>query len=151
MTDQFLVDRVVGIPKRAEAARELADAAVTLVKGEGKIPERIAYLRVSEEGGGDVFESELRKEATIDEGAEVCVVGLFPAPEAGVEQVRAAAGRYQEVCVVSFGAPRELRSFPEVAGQVCAYGNDEYVQRAAARALTGQLQFQGTLPVRLDV
>jgi hypothetical protein len=51
------------------------------------------------------------------------------------------------VIVVAFGTPYILRQFPDVAGFVCAYGADLFSQRAAAKALTGAIEYAGKLPV----
>lgn len=53
------------------------------------------------------------------------------------------------VTVVAFSSPYVLREFPRVSGYVAVYGRGEAMERAAARALTGQQRFAGTVPISL--
>jgi hypothetical protein len=50
---------------------------------------------------------------------------------------------------VSFGNPYVLREVPELRTYVAAYGVQEVVQAAAARALLGEAAFTGRLPVTI--
>jgi beta-N-acetylhexosaminidase len=50
---------------------------------------------------------------------------------------------------VSFGSPYFLRHFPEVEGYVCMYRNTPETQQIAARALFGEMEVGGKLPVSL--
>jgi beta-N-acetylhexosaminidase len=63
-----------------------------------------------------------------------------------VEEV-AASGK--PVVAVSFGSPYLLSSFPSVPAYLLAWGGAEISQRAAARALLGQIPIGGRLPVAL--
>jgi hypothetical protein len=38
---------------------------------------------------------------------------------------------------------------PDVAGLVCAYGTDPASQRAAVKALAGEIEYRGRMPVEL--
>lgn len=53
------------------------------------------------------------------------------------------------VVVISFGSPYYLRSFPEVDSYICAYRWETEVQKAAAKALFGEIDVKGRLPVSL--
>ncbi|HJQ33508.1 MAG TPA: glycoside hydrolase family 3 N-terminal domain-containing protein [Pyrinomonadaceae bacterium] len=55
----------------------------------------------------------------------------------------------QPVVGVSFGNPYLLQSFPGLQTYVVAYGDMPSLQRAAARALAGQLDLTGRLPISL--
>lgn len=156
------VERVVGNEAHRAGAQRIADAAVSLVRGEGRVDGRVAVVRVSDEGGradAGVFERELGAKATLAEDAEACVVAVFFRPRAFsgktaldeplVQKVREAQRRYPRVLVVSFGSPYVIRQFPDVGGYVCAWGEDEFSQRAAARALLGDIPYRGRVPVSL--
>jgi beta-N-acetylhexosaminidase len=53
------------------------------------------------------------------------------------------------VTVVSFGSPYFLRHFPEVGAYLCLYRNTPQTQEIAARALYGEMETRGKLPVTL--
>ncbi|MBK7510889.1 MAG: hypothetical protein IPI76_01290 [Chloracidobacterium sp.] len=50
---------------------------------------------------------------------------------------------------VSFGNPYVLGSFPEINAYLVAYGDMPSLQRAVGRALTGQQDITGRLPITL--
>ena len=51
--------------------------------------------------------------------------------------------------VVSFGSPYFLRHFPEVDAYLCFYRNTPETQRIAPRALLGEMDIGGRLPVSI--
>ncbi|HEX6558004.1 MAG TPA: glycoside hydrolase family 3 N-terminal domain-containing protein [Longimicrobiales bacterium] len=51
--------------------------------------------------------------------------------------------------VTSFGNPYVLMQFPEISTYVLAWGQWDVSQRAAARALTGQIPITGRLPIAI--
>ena len=51
--------------------------------------------------------------------------------------------------VVSYGSPYLLRQFPEVPAYLCAYGASPLSQRAAMKAVFGEIPIRGRLPVSL--
>ena len=53
------------------------------------------------------------------------------------------------VTVVAFSNPYVIREFPQVSGYVATFGRGEAIERAAARALIGQLPFRGRSPISL--
>ncbi|MGB6339259.1 MAG: glycoside hydrolase family 3 C-terminal domain-containing protein, partial [Candidatus Aminicenantaceae bacterium] len=55
----------------------------------------------------------------------------------------------KSVVVVSFGSPYFLRHFPEVDAYMCAYRYSDEAMMAAARALFGEIDIQGKLPVTI--
>jgi len=73
-------------------------------------------------------------------------VGLEPRHVQIIKDVVAAG---KPVVVVSFGSPYFLRSFPEVSAYVCAYRNATAAQEAAAKALFGEIEVKGKLPVSI--
>jgi beta-N-acetylhexosaminidase len=58
------------------------------------------------------------------------------------------AGRTR-VVVTSFGSPYVLAQLPGVGTHVLAWGGEDVSQRAAARALTGEIDITGTLPINI--
>lgn len=72
-------------------------------------------------------------------------VGL---PKAGERALRAVLG-VKPVIGISFGNPYFLQSFPELKTYVVAYGDMPSLQRAAARAVLGQADIVGRLPISL--
>jgi beta-N-acetylhexosaminidase len=53
------------------------------------------------------------------------------------------------VAAVAFGSPYLLRDFPDLTTWVCAWGSQDVMQKAAAKALFGEAAFEGKLPVSI--
>ncbi len=51
--------------------------------------------------------------------------------------------------VVSYGSPYLLRQFPDVPAYLCAYGASPLLQKAALKAVFGEINTRGHLPVTL--
>jgi len=80
----------------------------------------------------------------------VTAAGSVSAPEELARFVgRLAEARIPHV-VVSFGNPYLLREFPQAQGYLVAWGGAQVSQRAAARALLGEIRIQGRLPTRIS-
>jgi beta-N-acetylhexosaminidase len=73
-------------------------------------------------------------------------VGL---PEPGAKALAALLGRRLPLVGISFGNPYLLQSFPELRTYLVAYGDMPSLQEAAARALTGEIDVTGKLPISL--
>jgi beta-N-acetylhexosaminidase len=73
-------------------------------------------------------------------------VGL---PEPGAKALSALIASRVPVVGISFGNPYLLQSFPELRTYVVAYGDMPSLQQAAARALLGQIDVTGKLPISL--
>ncbi|MGZ5423355.1 MAG: glycoside hydrolase family 3 protein [Candidatus Aminicenantales bacterium] len=54
-----------------------------------------------------------------------------------------------KIVAVSFGSPYLLRHFPEVDAYVCLYKDNPEAQSTAARALAGEIDITGKLPVSI--
>ena len=90
------------------------------------------------------------------EEADAVVVGVYTTTAAGTglgalssalrSLVRRASASRPTV-LVSFGNPWMLRAFPQVPAYLLAWGPREVSQRAAARALLGEVPVSGRLPV----
>jgi beta-N-acetylhexosaminidase len=110
---------------------------------------------------GDTGEEELDADAARCAGVGTVVFALFSRLTSSkgsvdLEPKHAALVKYfaaQEsgpaVVAVSFGSPYFLRHFPEVEGYVCMYRNTPETQQIAARALFGEMEVGGKLPVSL--
>ncbi len=150
LTDMRSVEALVGNEAHRAGAQRIADAAVTLARGTGRVEGAAEVVTVGGAGGPTAFEKELTRKVKLQEGAPACVAAVFSRPDGPqAERLREAGRRGGGIVVVSFGSPAVIRDFPDGAGFVCAYGGDEYCQRAAARALLGEIPYPGRLPVAL--
>lgn len=70
-------------------------------------------------------------------------------PEPGMRALRKLLERKAPVVGISFGNPYLLQSFPELKTYMVAYGDMPSLQRAAARALRGEIDISGKLPISL--
>ncbi len=66
-----------------------------------------------------------------------------------IQLVQEAAANSTPVVVVSFGSPYFLRHFSFVDSYICAYRWAEQAQKAAAKALFGEIDIKGKLPISL--
>ncbi|MEA5077633.1 MAG: glycoside hydrolase family 3 N-terminal domain-containing protein [Anaerolineaceae bacterium] len=82
---------------------------------------------------------------------DVVVIGTINAANSAgqVALVDALQASGKKLIVVAMRLPYDLAAFPQVDCYMCTYGILEPSMRAAARALFGQIPFQGKLPVTL--
>ncbi|MEP6570569.1 MAG: glycoside hydrolase family 3 N-terminal domain-containing protein [Acidobacteriota bacterium] len=73
-------------------------------------------------------------------------VGL---PYAGAKALSALIATRTRLVGISFGNPYLLQSFPELRTYVVAYGDMPSLQQAAARAILGEIDVTGKLPISL--
>lgn len=73
-------------------------------------------------------------------------VGL---PEPGAKALSSLIASKAPIVGISFGNPYLLQSFPELRTYMVAYGDMPSLQAAAARALLGQIDITGKLPISL--
>jgi len=66
-----------------------------------------------------------------------------------IELVKQLASGRSKVIVLSFGSPYFLRHFPDVEGYVCLYRGTAQAQEVAARAIFGEINIDGRLPVSI--
>lgn len=91
--------------------------------------------------------------------ADVIVFALFSARRARkgsvdlnlnhIQMVQEAAASSTPVVVISFGSPYFLRHFPEVDSYLCVYRWSSEAQITATKALFGEIDIKGCLPVSL--
>jgi beta-N-acetylhexosaminidase len=110
---------------------------------------------------GDTGQEALDEAFTKASGAATVVIALFSKVGAGkgsvdlepkhVDLIRrlAALENGPAVVVVSFGSPYFLRHFPEADAYVCMYRNTPETQGIAPRALAGEMDVSGKLPVSI--
>lgn len=91
--------------------------------------------------------------------ADVLIVGLFSTLRAGkgsvglenqhINLVRDLASLNKPLIVISFGSPYFLQNFPEVPVYLCAYRQAAQAQVATVKAIFGEIDLQGKLPVSI--
>ena len=77
---------------------------------------------------------------------QVRSVGL---PEPGAKALSALLKSKTPVIGISFGNPYLLQNFPELRTYLVAYGDMPSLQQAVARALLGEIDITGKLPISL--
>lgn len=93
-------------------------------------------------------------------GADVVIVSLYgrvrsgemrsvDLPGPGKGALSALLANKTPVVAISFGNPYLLMSFPDLHSYVVAYGDMPSLQQAAARAVLGQIDITGKLPISL--
>ncbi len=119
-----------------------------------RIPRAVEFY--AEPTTGDNFITEVKDKV---KDAEAVVIGLFSRLSAGkgsvgldlrqIQLIKDLAAGGQRVVVVSFGSPYFLRHFPDVDVYLCAYRYADESQRAAVKALFGEIDIVGKLPVSI--
>lgn len=119
-----------------------------------RVPRAMEFY--AEPSTGEKFFAEAREKAT---ESDIVVIGLFSRLRAGkgsvgldlrqVELIQELAAGNQQVVVVSFGSPYFLRHFSDVDAYLCAYRYADESQRSAAKALFGEIDIVGKLPVSM--
>src|SRR6185503_5412552 len=105
-------------------------------------------------------DAEVQKALERARGADLVVASLYGRvrtgqarsvglPEPGAKALSAFIGSKLPLITISFGNPYLLQSFPELRTYVVAYGDMPSLQQAAARALLGEIDITGRLPISL--
>jgi beta-N-acetylhexosaminidase len=105
---------------------------------------------------GDEF---IRQAVEESQEADLRIITLFSRLYSGkgsvglnerhIELINDLAADEVPLIVISFGSPYFLKHFPDVDVYICAYRKAAPAQTAAARALFGEIGFQGRLPVSI--
>jgi beta-N-acetylhexosaminidase len=66
-----------------------------------------------------------------------------------IDLVKQMAGGKNRTIVISFGSPYFLRHFPEVDAYLCLYRGSAQAQEVAAKAVFGEIDIEGRLPVSI--
>jgi beta-N-acetylhexosaminidase len=116
---------------------------------------RLTTQDVDQNTPADAYEALLRRASS----ANLVVVSLYvtTVSYSGSVAVAEAAARFIETLaerriphvVVSFGNPYLLREFPDAQAYLLAWSGSEVSQRAAGRALVGEVDITGTTPTRI--
>lgn len=147
-------EETVGSEEHQQAARDLAEDAVTLLRNEdGTLPlDEGDTVHVTgtgaEEVGERLSEAGIERVGTASE-ADTVVVGTTGARDDAQQRQRvtAAAESGTPVVVVAQGTPYSLAEFGEVEGYLATYSDVGVSRAAAARVLTGEVDPSGKLPV----
>ena len=105
-------------------------------------------------------ETDVQKAIEKATGADVVIASLYGRvrsgqvrsvglPEPGARALSALIAGKRPILGLSFGNPYLLQSFPELRTYMVAYGDMPSLQQAMARALLGQIDITGKLPITL--
>jgi beta-N-acetylhexosaminidase len=75
--------------------------------------------------------------------------GRFIVPDAAKTAIPALLASGKPVVAVAFGSPYLLRDFPQLPTYLCAWGAQDVVEVAVARAVFGEAVIEGHLPVTI--
>jgi beta-N-acetylhexosaminidase len=130
-------------------------AGRTFVREMKKRSSRVMEFYAEATTGQDYLDSAFKKARS----ADVLVIALFSRLRADkgsvglmmnhVHLIREAEKLSKGVVVVSFGSPYFLRHFPDVDAYMCAYRYADEAMMAAVKALFGEIEIQGKLPVSI--
>ena len=142
----------VEVPEHEEAAQNVAEASVTLVRNEGDLLPLAEDTNVSVRGeGATTIEGGLADAGVgvTEAPADVVVVGTNGARGSAEQRALVESAREQgvPVVVVAQGGPYDLEAFPDVDAFIAVYSNVEVSLVAAAKVIAGQVNPSGTLPV----
>lgn len=115
---------------------------------------RVERIPIDERSTAQEIENAVSKAKS----AEVVIAGLFGRvrsgaknsiglPEPGEKVLRSVLESNKPVVNIAFGNPYLLRGFPEMKTYMVAYGDMTSLQRAAAEAVMGKIEFKGKLPI----
>ncbi|MDA2810259.1 glycoside hydrolase family 3 C-terminal domain-containing protein [Nocardiopsis sp. RSe5-2] len=138
----------------AQAAQDLADASVTMLRNEGGVLPVDEGAQVAVQGAGAEEISAALEDLGVRttgsaSGADLVVVGTNGA-RGDAEQRRAvekAASGGAPVAVVAQGTPYDLQALPDVDAYLAVYSSVPVSRTAAARAIAGEVDPKGKLPV----
>ncbi|MFN3329688.1 MAG: glycoside hydrolase family 3 N-terminal domain-containing protein, partial [Pyrinomonadaceae bacterium] len=70
-------------------------------------------------------------------------------PEKGRKLIESLIAEKKKIVGISFGNPYLLRDFPSLGTYIVAYGDMPSLQAATARAIIGEIDFKGKLPITI--
>ena len=105
-------------------------------------------------------DADVQKALERAKGADVIIASLYGRvrtgqarsvglPDPGAKALATLITNKAPVVGISFGNPYLLQSFPELRTYIVAYGDMPSLQQAAARALLGEIDITGKLPISL--
>ncbi len=149
---------------RHRTPKHIAERAITLVRDEAGLLPATKFTTVVVT---DLVEGNPLTEITPDHiitsetqhtdiNADVLLLCLAVRAKSGLGRItippaarRLAEKHAKKTIAISFGSPYLLREIPEVSTYICAYGIQPVLQRAAMRALRGEIAMTGKLPVTI--
>ncbi|MCR4445665.1 glycoside hydrolase family 3 protein [Weizmannia coagulans] len=168
--------RNFGTPEHLKAAQKMADESITLVKNENKIlplnktkkifvtgpsvanSSRLADLLKEKGfiiGNTSTTASPTQEETAVAvekaQNADVIVAAAYNANTNTAQQafLKALKKTGKPVVMVSMGNPYDIMSAPDVDANLLTYGNRSVSVQSAAKALTGEINPGGKLPVTI--
>jgi beta-N-acetylhexosaminidase len=75
--------------------------------------------------------------------------GTVGLPQSHLDLINNLVSKGKKVIVVSFGNPYLIQGFKGISSYVCAYGDSESSISAAIKAMLGEINFKGKLPVTI--
>ncbi|HYC58756.1 MAG TPA: glycoside hydrolase family 3 protein [Thermoanaerobaculia bacterium] len=136
----------------------IAERSITLVRDtQNLLPLTTRRVRtVVVNPHADPLDDALR-ELEHDDNADLLVLLLALRPKSGAGSITVPADiqqlahkHAQKTIAVAFGSPYVLRELGDISTFVCAWGVQLVLQRAAMRALRGEIAMTGKLPVRIE-
>ena len=105
-------------------------------------------------------EADVQKAIERAQGADIVIASLYGRvrtgqtssiglPETGARALNTLLNRNAPIIGISFGNPYLLANFPTLKTYVVAYGDMPALQQAVARALLGDIDVTGKLPISL--
>jgi len=105
-------------------------------------------------------EAEVQKAIELGKAADLVIASLYGRvrsgqarsvgiPDAGAKALSALIGNKTPIVGISFGNPYLLQGFPGLRTYIVAYGDMPSLQQATARALLGEIDIVGKLPISL--
>lgn len=76
--------------------------------------------------------------------------GTISLPDSQIELIKRLTERGTRIMVISFGNPYILKDFPEIDSYICAYSDISTSVIAVYKGLTGQIDFNGKLPITIN-
>ncbi len=76
--------------------------------------------------------------------------GTVGLPQSQINLIKDLKTKGKKMIVIAFGNPYLLQGFEEIDSYICAYGDGETSILAAIKGLTGEIKFNGKLPVSIN-
>ncbi|MBS1491918.1 MAG: glycoside hydrolase family 3 C-terminal domain-containing protein [Bacteroidetes bacterium] len=77
------------------------------------------------------------------------MTGTVGLPQSQLDLINGLVAKGKKVIVISFGNPYLIQGFTGINSYVCAYGDSESSIRAGIKAILGEINFKGKLPVTI--
>ncbi|MBS1515452.1 MAG: glycoside hydrolase family 3 C-terminal domain-containing protein [Bacteroidetes bacterium] len=108
---------------------------------------------------GDISESDAIINEAVQNNYETVIIpvyakvkiktGTVGLPESQIRLINTLVSKGKKVIVISFGNPYLIQGFTNIDSYICAYSDSESSIRAAVKAVFGEINFKGKLPVTI--